>query len=248
MNRKERLKLTRTPEKNFVYADESLFLPSPTPKKYIEKEEEDILPFRVVNNNSWKSTLKKYLIYFIIAIPYVLMALFYFYGGKDQVPKQKVEEVPLNNISKKMYNVARIELGTNVIVEKGLYKYGLYGLRFNNDPNTILNDNLSPGDCLAIQNDSGLIKINFKAKMVFSRIGIYHPETGNQESAVKEFEVLGEDDTVLGKFTYDVNKSKYQSFDFTPTNTNSIQIKILSNNGCKKYTTLYKVFVYGKFE
>ncbi|KAF9762368.1 Sperm-associated antigen 4 protein [Nosema granulosis] len=258
MNRKERLKITRTPEKGFVYANESLYLPSPKPKMYAEKTEKDVLPFKVENETNWKETIKKYAIYAHIIIPYLLVLYMYFNSKETTVSKLieeinslKSQRVMETRTKKRLYNVARIEFGTTVSIEEGLYKYGLYGLRTYNDPNIILNDNFSPGDCLAINKDSGSIKILFKCNLLISKIGIFHPETNKRESSIREFEIIDSSKptgTLLGRFVYDPTKDKYQYFDFKTTLTDQIKIKILSNNGNPKYTTLYKIFVYGRVE
>lgn len=257
MNRKERLKITRTPEKGFIYADESLYLPSPKPKVYAEIKEEDVLPFRIEDRSSWKSNIKRYVLYAHVLIPYLLMIYLYFTNKTSNVMKLMEEINSLKNekinlvrkgSQKRLFNVARIEFGTSVVIEEGLYKYGLLGFRTYNDPNIILNDNFTPGDCLAISNDTGTIIIQFKCNLLISKIGIFHPDTSKRDSAIKDFEIFDSNGAILGKFKYDISKERYQYFDFPAVKTDHLKIKILSNNGCGKYTTLYKIFVYGRVE
>lgn len=245
MDRKERLKLTKTPEKSIVYDDDSLFLPTPSPKS--EGYQNRFLDF-----------IKKYGLYIHLIFPYSLLLCSYLFKSETSNIEHLIKEINLLKrenvklIAHKSQNInyARIEKGTAVFADQGdMYKYGILGFRRYNDPNVILNDNVKPGECLSFKGCGGMFVLKFKKKIELQEYSMFHPDTNNRESSVREFEIVGYNEgnaVSIGRYVYDFKKEKYQSFKFNPVVVDKILINILSNNGHRVYTTVYKIFVFGK--
>ncbi|XP_051835165.1 sperm-associated antigen 4 protein isoform X4 [Antechinus flavipes] len=125
-------------------------------------------------------------------------------------------------------------------------------------PTVILEPDVFPGNCWAFQGTKGQVVIRLPGRVQLSDITLQHPppsvaHIGGASSAPKDFAVYGlqgDDKTeiLLGKFTFDVEKSEIQTFHLKnepPLAFPKVKIQILSNWGHPRFTCLYRVRAHG---
>ncbi|XP_072487472.1 sperm-associated antigen 4 protein isoform X2 [Notamacropus eugenii] len=125
-------------------------------------------------------------------------------------------------------------------------------------PTVILEPDVFPGNCWAFQGSKGQVVIRLPGQVQLSDITLQHPprsvaHTGGANSAPKDFAVFGlqgDDKTeiLLGKFTFEVEKSEIQTFHLKnepPMAFPKVKIQILSNWGHPRFTCLYRVRAHG---
>ncbi|XP_036608936.1 sperm-associated antigen 4 protein [Trichosurus vulpecula] len=125
-------------------------------------------------------------------------------------------------------------------------------------PTIILEPDVFPGNCWAFQGSKGQVVIRLPGQVQLSDITLQHPppsvaHTGGASSAPKDFAVYGlqgDDKTeiLLGKFTFEVEKSEIQTFHLKnepPMAFPKVKIQILSNWGHPRFTCLYRVRAHG---
>ncbi|KAM9064142.1 sperm-associated antigen 4 protein-like isoform 1-T1 [Sarcophilus harrisii] len=125
-------------------------------------------------------------------------------------------------------------------------------------PTVILEPDVFPGNCWAFQGAKGQVVIRLPGRVQLSDITLQHPppsvaHIGGASSAPKDFAVYGlqgDDKTeiLLGKFTFDVEKSEIQTFHLKnepPLAFPKVKIQILSNWGHPRFTCLYRVRAHG---
>ncbi|XP_061488003.1 SUN domain-containing protein 3-like [Rhineura floridana] len=128
-----------------------------------------------------------------------------------------------------------------------------------NPPDTILQPDVYPGNCWAFQGSEGQVVINLPEKIQPTAITVQHiskaisPSKG-VSSALKDFLVFGLEDetreeTLLGKFMYDIEKEAIQTFQLKNEYSKQflhVKFKVQSNWGNSEFTCIYRVRVHGK--
>lgn len=144
--------------------------------------------------------------------------------------ERKVEQQPVKNIADLIY-------GTTVADTSGLYTFGLFKSS-STDPNSVL----EPGESrVALQGTSGFFDLHFQEIYSIKKIAIYHPETRNPKSAIKDFTVVSNDDK---RFDFTYSGKGYVEFDLDCVKTDSLKIIFHNNHGELLYTCVYRVFVF----
>jgi SUN domain-containing protein 1/2 len=127
-------------------------------------------------------------------------------------------------------------------------------------PREVINPNMTPGHCWAMQGSSGSLVIKLAIPVIAKAFSYEHIPVeisvhGNINSAPQEFAVFAlrhEHDyngVFLGSFTYDHQKGEplqtfsAQNIPLTPVEF--IEFKIMSNWGNPKYTCMYRFRVHG---
>ncbi|XP_068784000.1 SUN domain-containing protein 5-like [Struthio camelus] len=118
---------------------------------------------------------------------------------------------------------------------------------------------VSPGQCWPFQGSQGQVVIWLPARIQPTAITVQHiykavSPSGTVSSAPRDFTVSGvdeegEEETLLGTFTYDVGKEALQTFPLKEELSRAFQyIKLFvqSNWGNPEYTCIYRVQVHGK--
>ncbi|XP_038018230.1 sperm-associated antigen 4 protein-like [Motacilla alba alba] len=129
-------------------------------------------------------------------------------------------------------------------------------------PDTILQPNISPGNCWAFKGHQGQVVIKLPARVYLTAITMQHiskdaSPSGTIISAPKDIAVFGvdadrEEETLLGVFTYNVEKNPTQTFPLKnmllPRAFSRVKLLVKSNWGNPWYTCIYRVKVHGKIE
>lgn len=132
-------------------------------------------------------------------------------------------------------------------------------------PETILSSNNSLGNCWSFSGSKGHVVIALERSVIPVTVAVEHIPIQyaiNPTTAPKEMEIYGLLDIssqqkqqsapiLLCKFTLDIAKSHLIEVpvSLSTDNCNSFkfyQLNVLSNNGCVKFTCIYKVRIYGK--
>ncbi|XP_052671753.1 SUN domain-containing protein 5-like [Harpia harpyja] len=136
----------------------------------------------------------------------------------------------------------------------------LWFFRPANPPDTILQPDLSPGDCWPLQGPQGQVVIRLPARVHLTAVTMQHiykevSPSGTVTSAPRDVAVFGvdadgEEETLLGTFTYNVEKEATQTFPLKdaplPRAFSYIKLLVKSNWGNPAYTCIYRVQVHGK--
>lgn len=296
MNRKDRLKLTNTPEKktstnfsrlniyqknfnkdeihnidekNRIHFDDIKNIEQGYENSggFDNSLEQDSL-FDVQIEHQPSSTLKniykvskkiiwKFFRYLHITIPYVFIIYLFFSNNKNDLNSTtklkklksivKILKDENNNLKKveHLSNLCKIEKGTYIEVNLNfLYKYGIIGFRKTLDPNIIFKD--GQNDCIAFKGSKCYFYINFSKTFLIDNFCIYHPQTSNMKSKMKKFKLTGYCKNIEKDFgEFEFTNANYQIFEFDKSYVDKIKVEILENYGFKKYTTLYKIFIFG---
>lgn len=275
MDRKRTYKIVKTPEASFFPdTDNTLFFdtprPSVIPRKPILKETEENKSYLNKSLNRVKKIeyikiMKNYILYIVLIAVIIIQ-----YKKNDSIEletlKNHIDQIviennellnkfekintSLNKTQKQILDYADIRNGAYINYKKTSkpYKYGFFNLKTGNDPSYVLIDNLNKGECFAFSGDKGNITIMFDKPIKIKEIVIIHPMTDNRKSAIKDFELIGlnNDETNLGEFTYHLNEKIMQKFIIENEDKfNGLNINILNNHGNKKYTAVYKIYVFG---
>ncbi|XP_064901238.1 SUN domain-containing protein 3-like [Columba livia] len=117
---------------------------------------------------------------------------------------------------------------------------------------------IAPGNCWAFQGSQGHVVIRLPVEVWPTAFSVWHiseavSTSGEVSDAPKDFAVFGVDEagaeTLLGTFTYDVNKMVAQTFHVQrqlPKTFRYIKFQVESNWGNPEYTCVYRVQVHGK--
>ncbi|KAM9268654.1 SUN domain-containing protein 2-like [Morus bassanus] len=136
----------------------------------------------------------------------------------------------------------------------------LWFFRTAKPPETILQPDVSPGNCWPLQGHQGQVVIRLPARVHPTAVTVQHiykdvSPSGTVISAPRDVAVFGveadgEEETLLGTFTYNVAKEAIQTFPLknAPLPRAFLYIKLLvkSNWGNPAYTCIYRVQVHGK--
>ena len=141
--------------------------------------------------------------------------------------------------------------------------YSIFGIPIwypSNNPRTIIQPGVQPGECWAFKGSSGYIVIQLSEAIVPTRFSMEHisktmSPSGKIDSAPKDFVVYGlrsekdVDPVRLGAFTYSQDTGDpLQFFELTQPVTEPfpfVELDILSNHGNVNYTCLYRFRVHG---
>ncbi|XP_065551636.1 sperm-associated antigen 4 protein-like isoform X1 [Lathamus discolor] len=127
-----------------------------------------------------------------------------------------------------------------------------------NPPDTILEPDISPGNCWPLQGQQGQVVIRLPAAARLTAVSVQHiykevSPSGTVTSAPRDIAVFGvhadrEEETLLGMFTYNVAKEALQTFLLKNTQRafSHIKLTVKSNWGNPAYTCIYRVRVHGK--
>ncbi|NXO29431.1 SPAG4 protein, partial [Cisticola juncidis] len=126
----------------------------------------------------------------------------------------------------------------------------------------LLQPNVHPGNCWAFRGHQGQVVIRLPARVYLSAITVQHitkeaSPSGTINSAPKDMAVFGldadrEEETLLGMFTYNVEKDPIQTFPLKnmllPRAFSQVKLIVKSNWGNPWYTCIYRVKVHGRIE
>ncbi|KAM6114494.1 LOW QUALITY PROTEIN: sperm-associated antigen 4 protein-like [Phoenicopterus ruber ruber] len=128
-----------------------------------------------------------------------------------------------------------------------------------NAPDTILQPDVSPGNCWAFRGHQGQVVIRLPARVHLTAVTVQHiskevSSSGTVISAPRDVAVFGVDadgeEETLGVFKYDVAKEAIQTFPLKnaplPRAFSYIKLLVKSNWGNPAYTCIYRVQVHGK--
>jgi sperm-associated antigen 4 protein len=201
--------------------------------------------------------------YLVMMLPYALLMYLVCRKGSPDMERLRSEVAELRNENMRMrrsvealrigqveVDLARIEKGAKVLVgDVGrIFKYGFKGFERYRDPNIVLCENMEEGECLSFKGSSFSFTISLGRPAEVRKIGIFHPITRDVSSAIKEFEVIGRnggEPCSLGVFRYDADVCGFQLFELQSTQTESVELAVNSNSGNRRYTCIYKVYVFG---
>ncbi|NWI11101.1 SUN2 protein, partial [Crypturellus soui] len=123
---------------------------------------------------------------------------------------------------------------------------------------------VTPGQCWAFQGSQGHVVIQLPARIRPAAVTLQHiyksvSTSGMVSSAPRDFTVSvslcclvekeGEEETLLGTFTYNVEKEAIQTFPLKHELSRAFQyikLKVQNNWGNAEYTCIYQVQVHGK--
>jgi len=140
--------------------------------------------------------------------------------------------------------------------------YSIFGIPIwypSNNPRTIIQPGVQPGECWAFKGSSGFVVIQLSERIVPTRFSMEHisksmSPSGKIDSAPKDFVVYGlrfEKDTdpvKLGRYSYSQEQDPLQFYEVMfPTKEAFpyIELDIISNHGNLNYTCLYRFRVHG---
>jgi SUN domain-containing protein 1/2 len=140
--------------------------------------------------------------------------------------------------------------------------YSLFGIPIwypSNNPRTIIQPGVQPGECWAFKGSQGFVVIQLAGAVVPTRFSMEHiPKSmspnSNIDSAPKDFVVYGlktekdKNPVLLGRYLYDDNKDPLQIFEVEHHSNQAfpfIELDIVSNYGNGNYTCLYRFRVHG---
>jgi len=140
--------------------------------------------------------------------------------------------------------------------------YSIFGIPIwypSNNPRTIIQPGVQPGECWAFKGSSGFVVIKLSEKIVPTKFSFEHisksmSPSGKIDSAPRDFVVYGlrhEKDTdpvKLGKYTYMQDQDPLQFFEVMfPTKEafSYIELDVVSNHGNINYTCVYRFRVHG---
>ncbi|XP_075346533.1 sperm-associated antigen 4 protein-like isoform X2 [Mycteria americana] len=129
-----------------------------------------------------------------------------------------------------------------------------------NPPDTILQPDVSPGNCWPLQGHQGQVVIRLPARVHLTAVSVQHiskdvSPSGTVISAPRDVAVFGldadgEEEALLGTFMYNVAKEAIQTFPLKnaplPRAFSYIKLLVKSNWGNPAYTCIYRVQVHGK--
>ncbi|XP_023723329.1 uncharacterized protein LOC111873126 isoform X3 [Cryptotermes secundus] len=128
-----------------------------------------------------------------------------------------------------------------------------------NNPRTVIQPGVHPGECWAFSGSQGFLVIKLSGLIQISAFSLEHiPRSlspyGRIDSAPKDFTVWGLKDVqdtepvLLGKYTYQQNGTSLQHFSVQNLDVNLfelVELRIESNHGHMEYTCLYRFRVHG---
>ena len=140
--------------------------------------------------------------------------------------------------------------------------YSIFGIPIwypSNNPRTIIQPGVQPGECWAFKGSSGFVVIQLSERIKPTRFSMEHisksmSPSGKIDSAPKDFVVYGlrhEKDTdpvKLGEYSYSQEQDPLQFYEVKYPSKEGfpyIELDIISNHGNLNYTCLYRFRVHG---
>lgn len=140
--------------------------------------------------------------------------------------------------------------------------YSLFGIPIwypSNNPRTIIQPGVLPGECWAFKGSSGYIVIQLSEPILPNQFSLEHisksmSPSGRIDSAPREFNVLGlqsekdKEPVLLGEYVYvdDANPLQFFPVQFPPDKAFLfIELDVKSNHGNINYTCIYRFRVHG---
>jgi SUN domain-containing protein 1/2 len=140
--------------------------------------------------------------------------------------------------------------------------YSIFGIPIwypSNNPRTIIQPGVQPGECWAFKGSSGFVVIQLSERIIPTRFSMEHisksmSPSGKIDSAPKDFVVYGlrhEKDTdpvKLGEYSYSQDQDPLQFYEVKYPSREGfpyIELDIISNHGNLNYTCLYRFRVHG---
>ena len=140
--------------------------------------------------------------------------------------------------------------------------YSIFGIPIwypSNNPRTVIQPGVQPGECWAFKGSTGFIVIQLADAVIPTRFSMEHisrtmSPSGRIDSAPREFVVYGlrsetdKDPVKLGSYSYSELQDPLQYFEVETTTQEAypyIELDILSNHGNINYTCLYRFRVHG---
>ncbi|XP_064405873.1 SUN domain-containing protein 1-like [Halichondria panicea] len=185
----------------------------------------------------------------------------------EEVIRMSLERYSADRIAK--FDFALENSGGSVLLDKcsptfpqSLSSVHLFGIPLwyiSGTPKIIIQPEVYPGDCWALNGTSGYATIQLKGSVLVTEVTIEHiPKTLSPseklDSAPKDFSVYGmssegdEDGAHLGRFSYDIDGPAIQMFNVQATDAyyEIIRFTFESNHGDPAYTCIYRVRVHGR--
>eukprot|EP00079_Xenopus_tropicalis_P023329 XP_012815662.2 PREDICTED: SUN domain-containing protein 3 [Xenopus tropicalis] len=192
---------------------------------------------------------------------------------RTQMTKMMVQEIK-NELKKweednvQVKDYALYSLGATIIKDKTSQSLksdnlhwsflGILSWPYTSCPEEILKPDVYPGKCWTFPGSQGQVLIKLSAKIIPVAVTLQHisktiSPSKNYSSAPRDFSVFGyehefqETGKILGQFTYNPWEALIQSFKLMNDDTSRfqfIQLRILSNWGNEKYTSVYRFQVH----
>ncbi|KDR24279.1 uncharacterized protein LOC110827610 isoform X2 [Zootermopsis nevadensis] len=129
----------------------------------------------------------------------------------------------------------------------------------SNNPRTVIQPGVHPGECWAFSGSQGFLVIKLSGLVQITAFSLEHiPRTlsphGRIDSAPKDFTIWGLKDVqdmepvLLGKYMYQQNGTSLQNFSVQRSDVDPfefVELRIESNHGNMEYTCLYRFRVHG---
>ncbi|KAG0437826.1 SUN domain-containing protein 5 [Dictyocoela muelleri] len=208
--------------------------------------------FKFLENQNLLKIIRKYI---ILIVSLLILAYSFLRPSTDKRIINELENLKMKYLKiknellevKKVQNIdfnyAQIEYGASINFKKTSlpYKYGLFKRNESKSPIVILQNYHEKGNCFSFAGNRGTIGINLAKNLFITRIGIFYPETANKKAILKEFSVLNENNDIISEFKYKGNG--YEEFEVNSI-FNQVVLKIKSNYGNDKYTSVYKIYCF----
>lgn len=139
------------------------------------------------------------------------------------------------------YDIAKVEKGTKIVNHPTQYTYGLLWRRSGANALSIFSDSFMMPFLMVGQ--TGSFTFQFSENKTIKSIGILHPEHAKYRSAIKQFQINTDNETI-DNFCYE-NPGNYQEFPLTNLlKTDRITLNVLSNHGNSKCTAIFKIYIF----
>lgn len=265
MNRKERLRIIKTPDTSLIRDDYNGSMHFSLLQNTINKDEVNEMPSQQGSHFISAVNLVRDCIPHVIFMSIYTIFMYFILRPNDDKPLlallikelEKMKEENGNLIATlessrpiTQYNFAKLEMGTRIDVDQTiLYKYGLFGFRKYNDPYAIFNDDNKLGECLTISGSKGKFRILFSRPIYAVKFCLYHPDINDYSSALRDFVIRGvKEKSVMKVQSFSFTGRGLQEFALEEALVDTIEIEVMSNHGNKKFTCIYKVIIIGHRE
>ena len=141
--------------------------------------------------------------------------------------------------------------------------YSIFGIPLwypSNNPRTVIQPGVLPGECWAFKGSAGFIVIQLSEPVLPTQFSVEHisksmSPSGRIDSAPREFEVYGlasekdQEPVLLGEYVYREDETPLQFFPVQVQPSRPfpyVQLSVKSNYGNINYTCLYRFRVHGR--
>lgn len=202
--------------------------------------DEEVAP-ELPQTQSYNTFVEKIKKYWAFPVIFLILVFFNMKPSDHQFLIDELEKIKKQNVAthpniKQVENILSISNGVTISNYSPVYKYGFFKSSMS-DPNSIIEPGL---DNLPLAGQSGFFEIKLGNRYSVRKIGLYHPETANSKSAIKDFSVIVNEKVL----DYTFSGKGYQEFAVDGIETDTIRIEYINNHGESKYTCIYRVFVF----